>query len=85
MNVRKLSFAPADVTTDVTGMIMGGVTPFALPSDLPLYVDAAVMAKDWVIVGGGSRSLKIKISPEALLAGGGQEVSGLANPVPPPP
>jgi prolyl-tRNA editing enzyme YbaK/EbsC (Cys-tRNA(Pro) deacylase) len=84
MEVRKLSFAPADVTAEVTGMIMGGVTPFALPDDLPLYVDAAVMKRDWVILGGGSRSLKIKISPQALLAVGGQAVTDLANPVPEP-
>ncbi|MFC2177102.1 YbaK/EbsC family protein [Actinomycetota bacterium] len=82
MDVRKLSFAPADVTAEVTGMIMGGVTPFALPDDLPLYVDAAVMERDWVILGGGSRSLKIKISPQALAAVGGQTVTDLANPVP---
>jgi prolyl-tRNA editing enzyme YbaK/EbsC (Cys-tRNA(Pro) deacylase) len=81
MDVRKLSFAPADVTAEVTGMIMGGVTPFALPDGVPIYVDAAVMERDWVIVGGGSRSLKIKIAPEALLAVGGQAIPGLANPV----
>ena len=84
MGVRKLSFAPADVTAEVTGMIMGGVTPFALPTGLPLYIDSAVMERDWVIVGGGSRSLKIKISPQALIAVGGQAITGLANPVPDP-
>lgn len=83
MEVRKLSFAPADVTAEVTGMIMGGVTPFGLPADLPVYIDAAVMDCEWVIVGGGSRSLKIKIAPEALVATGGQVVDGLANPIPP--
>ncbi len=82
MDVRKLSFAPADVTAEVTGMIMGGVTPFALPDEVPIYVDAAVMERDWVILGGGSRSLKIKISPEALLVVGGQAITGLANRIP---
>lgn len=82
MGVKKLSFAPADVTAEVTGMIMGGVTPFALPADLPLYIDSAVMDRDWVILGGGSRSLKIKISPQALMTVGGQAIIGLANPVP---
>ena len=83
MGVRKLSFAPADVTAQVTGMIMGGVTPFGLPSDLPLYIDSAVMDCDWVIVGGGSRSLKIKVAPQALVAAGGQVIEGLANVAPP--
>ena len=83
MDVKKLSFAPPDVTAEVTGMIMGGVTPFGLPPDLPLYIDSAVMDCEWVIVGGGSRSLKIKVAPEALVAAGGQVIEGLANPIPP--
>jgi len=80
MDVKKLSFAPADVTAEVTGMIMGGVTPFGLPPELPVYIDSAVMACEWVIVGGGSRSMKIKIAPQSLAAAGGEVIEGLANP-----
>jgi prolyl-tRNA editing enzyme YbaK/EbsC (Cys-tRNA(Pro) deacylase) len=50
----------------LTGMMIGGVTVFALPAELPIYIDAPIMSLDYVILGGGSRSLKIKISPEAL-------------------
>ena len=82
MEVKKLSFAPADVTAEVTGMIMGGVTVFGLPPDLPLYIDSRIMEKEWVIVGGGSRSLKIKVPPAALTAVGGIPIEGLANPIP---
>lgn len=80
MGVKKLSFAPADVTAEVTGMIMGGVTVFGLPEDLPLYVDSRIMERDWVIVGGGSRSLKIKVPPSAITAAGGIPVDDLAKP-----
>lgn len=66
MNVSRLSFASADETRDLTGMMIGGVTIFALPSDLPIYVDEAVMAPGWIILGGGSRSTKVKASPEVL-------------------
>ncbi len=65
-------------------MTMGGVTAFGLPAGLPLWVDAAVMDHDWVILGGGSRSLKIKVDPTALTAVGGEVVNGLANPIPGP-
>ena len=85
LGVRKVSFASADLSAEITGMIMGGVTPFGLPDGLPLWVDAAVMAPDWVILGGGSRSLKIKVSPEVLTAVGAEVVDGLAKPIPPPP
>jgi prolyl-tRNA editing enzyme YbaK/EbsC (Cys-tRNA(Pro) deacylase) len=66
MNVSKLSFATADETAAITGMMIGGVTVFALPPELPIYVDEAVVQPDWIIVGGGGRSTKIKISPDAL-------------------
>ena len=63
LGVRKLSFARAEQTVERTGMMIGGVTVFALPDDLPIYVDARLIERDWIILGGGSRSLKIKIAP----------------------
>ena len=78
LGVRKLSFAPAELTRQVTGMEIGGVTPFALPADLPLYLDARIRDLDRVIVGGGSRHLKLLVTPDALAAVGGEFVEGLA-------
>jgi prolyl-tRNA editing enzyme YbaK/EbsC (Cys-tRNA(Pro) deacylase) len=63
MGVPRASFATAEEMTALTGMQVGGVTPFALPADLPLYVDERIMHLDWVILGGGGRTLKIKVSP----------------------
>jgi prolyl-tRNA editing enzyme YbaK/EbsC (Cys-tRNA(Pro) deacylase) len=80
LGVRRASFAPAELTQELTGMMIGGVTPFALPPSLPLYIDAAVMARPHVIVGGGSRSVKLRLPPSALLAlPGAQVVEGLAR------
>ncbi len=81
MGVKKLSFAPAELTLERTGMQLGGVTPFGLDASIPLYVDSRVMACERVIVGGGSRSLKLLVAPEALTAIGAQVVEGLANEV----
>jgi prolyl-tRNA editing enzyme YbaK/EbsC (Cys-tRNA(Pro) deacylase) len=76
----KASFADADETAELTGMRIGGVTPFGLPAHLPVLVDAAVTTQDWVIVGSGNRSTKLRISPAALLAlPGAQQVEGLAR------
>jgi prolyl-tRNA editing enzyme YbaK/EbsC (Cys-tRNA(Pro) deacylase) len=66
LGASRCSFAPPEVTQEVTGMMIGGVTPFAVPDTLPIWIDARVMACEWVIVGGGSRALKIQVSPEAL-------------------
>ena len=66
MDVRKVSFASSEVTADATGMVMGGVTPFGLPDGIEVLVDADVMSKPWVIVGGGSRDMKVKVDPEVF-------------------
>lgn len=67
MEVPRLSFANATETMDLTGMMIGGVTPFALPESIPIYVDRLIMDLDYVILGGGSRSAKLKIQPVDLL------------------
>ena len=66
LDTNKVSFASADETRTLTGMLIGGVTVFALPADLPIYVDDKVMALEWAILGSGSRSSKVRVSPEAL-------------------
>jgi prolyl-tRNA editing enzyme YbaK/EbsC (Cys-tRNA(Pro) deacylase) len=74
LGVRKASFAPAEATTELTGMTMGGVTPFALPPDLPLWIDERVMQRQRVVVGGGSRRAKVVGPPAMLLSIPGAEV-----------
>jgi prolyl-tRNA editing enzyme YbaK/EbsC (Cys-tRNA(Pro) deacylase) len=74
LGARKVSFAPADATGDLTGMFMGGVTPFGLPANLPVWVDAAVMARPSVVVGGGSRAMKLRCPPGTLAALNGVEI-----------
>lgn len=65
IGTRKLSFATADQTKDLTGMLIGGVTVIGLP-DIPLYVDTAVMDRSEIIVGGGNRSSKLVLKPDEL-------------------
>ncbi len=66
--VKKSSFASADETAEMTGMQIGGVTPYGLPDGLPIWIDSRVMACDQVIVGGGSRDRKLLVPPASLAA-----------------
>ncbi len=77
LGVSKASFATADEMRTVTGMKVGGVTPFGLPADWPLYVDERVMKQEWVILGGGGRESKIKIPPAIFTKLGAEIVAGL--------
>lgn len=67
LGVRKCAFASAEDTMALTSMEIGGVTPFAVPSDLPIWVDARVLTRERIVLGGGVRSTKV-IGPPALLA-----------------
>ena len=66
MGVRKASFAGADPVRTLTDMEIGGVTPFGLPEGMPILVDARVMDAPWIVLGGGNRSSKLKVAPDAL-------------------
>jgi prolyl-tRNA editing enzyme YbaK/EbsC (Cys-tRNA(Pro) deacylase) len=62
MGVRRASFAPPELTAELTGMEIGSVTPFGLPQALlPVRVDAAVTSRQRVVVGGGDRSVKLVV------------------------
>jgi prolyl-tRNA editing enzyme YbaK/EbsC (Cys-tRNA(Pro) deacylase) len=66
MNASRISFASAEETRELTGMMIGGVTVLALPPELPIYVDETLMDLPWIILGGGSRSSKIRVTPEVF-------------------
>ena len=67
LGTRKASFASAEITKELTGMEIGGVTPVGLPEDLPVWIDSLVMEAPKVIIGAGSRERKIYLSPDNLL------------------
>ncbi|MBE9556390.1 MAG: hypothetical protein IMF08_05985 [Proteobacteria bacterium] len=80
LGARKVSFADPEDTRRITGMELGGVTPPGLPADLPLWVDARVMERPFVILGAGTRSAKIKVTPDYFLTLPQAEVvAGLAK------
>lgn len=71
---KKASFASGDETAEMTGMQIGGVTPYGLPEGLPIWIDSRIMDVPNVIVGGGSRDRKLLVPPESLAALRGAEV-----------
>ena len=80
LGTRKASFASAEQTGELTGMAIGGVTPVGLPDGLPLWVDARVMERERIILGGGSRDRKVHAPPSILIALGAEAVEDLAKP-----
>ena len=66
LGVRRISFANEEETRTLTGMALGGVTAIGLPETLPIWVDIRVMELDYIILGGGNRTSKLKISPHVF-------------------
>ena len=66
MGVRRVSFADAETTARLTGMLIGGVVAIGIP-DLPVYIDGAVLQRPEILMGGGNRSSKIRLDPHELL------------------
>ena len=66
LGARKVSFAPPELTVELTGQEIGGVTAFGLSQDIPIWVDGHVLEPEWVVIGAGSRTAKIKLNPEVF-------------------
>tara|TARA_B100000579_G_C22734720_1_gene806060 strand:+ start:422 stop:925 length:504 start_codon:yes stop_codon:yes gene_type:complete len=81
MGVSKVSFASAEEMKALTGMEIGGVTPFSLPEEIKLYVDSRIMELNWLILGGGGRDKKLKISPEVFHKLDAEIIQNLALPL----
>lgn len=81
MGVSRASFASPEDTVELTGMLIGGVTPFALPDELPIYVDEKLKSLGTIILGSGSRSAKVQIAFDELAKIPGVEfIEGLSMP-----
>lgn len=66
LDARKVSFAPMELATTLTGMEYGAVTPVGLPAEWPILVDKAVADSELVIVGSGIRKSKLVVSGQFL-------------------
>jgi len=83
LGTRKCSFASAEQTIEMTGMQIGGVTPFGTTEPLELWIDSRVMERNNLIIGGGSRDRKLLVPPATLAAHPrAQVVEGLAKVIP---
>lgn len=82
LGARKISFAPMEDATRLTGMEYGGITPIGLPDDWRVLVDSRVAEVPAAIVGAGIRAAKIEL-PGAVLASlpGVEVIEDLARPI----
>ena len=80
VGIKRLSFASSEETAALTGMLIGGVTVVGMPPDIPIFIDERVVQRDYVILGGGNRSSKIRLDPNELTKLPGAQVADVAVP-----
>lgn len=74
---------PAEEVEALTGHPVGGVCPFGLATDLPVYLDRSLQAFDEVLPAAGDVHTAVRIRPErlaALLGGQWVDVCQLPQP-----
>lgn len=63
----KYELAPPEDVADLTGYQIGTVSPFCLKTNIPIYLDKAALAMDFVGVGSGEKGKEIILRPNDLL------------------
>ena len=58
----------AEDTLAATGHVVGGVCPFGLATDLPVYLDCSLRDFETVYPAAGSRNSSVEITPDRLFA-----------------
>lgn len=73
------AFADADTVRAATGYAIGGVSPFALPEDLPVFIDDSLERFETVYPAGGTPSSMVRMTFAQLLGTSGGRVATIAR------
>ena len=63
----KIKFADADFVRQHTGFAIGGVSPYGLTEDLPIYIDRDLLEQPLIWAAAGSSHAVFSITPADLL------------------
>jgi len=58
---------PREDVERITGFAPGGVCPFAVPEDIPVWLDVSLKRFAYVHPAGGSEFVSVKLTPEELM------------------
>ncbi|PKQ38063.1 MAG: aminoacyl-tRNA deacylase [Actinobacteria bacterium HGW-Actinobacteria-1] len=73
MEAGSAAFADAETVRSATGFAIGGVSPFALPADLPVFIDESLTRFEVIYPAGGTPSSMVRMTlPKLIEITGGQ-------------
>ena len=62
----KPSMVPRDRVEELTGFAPGGVCPFGVPSDIPVWLDVSMKRFAYIHPAGGNEFASVKLTPDEL-------------------
>ena len=65
--VKKARMASTDVAERLTGYLVGGISPINMKQDLPVLMDAQLLAFDKVAINGGQRGSMLIMQPADIV------------------
>ena len=63
----QIQFAPAKFVREETGFAIGGVSPFGLKKEIPIYIDQDLLQYDLLWAAAGSHQAVFSIQPQVLI------------------
>ncbi len=76
---KRMSFAKPETITELTGYVKGSVPPLDLPSDLPLFFDEGILAREQVNISSGDPNAGVELAPQELLRLSGAVIAKLSK------
>jgi len=70
----EIQFAPADFVREETGFAIGGVSPYGLIKEIPIYIDRDLLDHSIIWAAAGSHHAVFSIHPQTLVATTGCQV-----------
>ena len=62
----KPSMIPRDKVEELTGFLPGGVCPFGVTDDIPIWLDISMKRFEYVHPAGGNEFVSVKLTPDEL-------------------
>lgn len=65
---KEIQFAPPDFVREETGFAIGGVSPYGLKKEIPIYMDRDLLDHSIIWVAAGSHHAVFSIQPQVLIS-----------------
>lgn len=67
IGTKRVSPVRPDKALNCTGYQVGGISPFGTRQEMPVYVQATIMALKTIFINGGKRGFIVEVNPDVLL------------------